>query len=197
MKNRLILSAIAIHCLVDFDLEFTAMWFLILLSWDMYHGKVINIAAGGKTAFYKILAGLLSAAALYTGIAMLPGYLGNARLSAALLPFYTEAKKEVLTQETDVSHAKQLTAELLQQNKYTAEAYDILAAAAYQQGDFLKMAEYKKESIALQKYNLDAYERYVVLLSSAIETVIADEDTQTLQILMQYVIDVDTRRKEV
>lgn len=86
---------------------------------------------------------------------------------------------------------------LLCQNEYVTETYDILAAIAYQRGDYLKMAEYKKKSIKLQKYNMDAYERYVVLLSGAIETVIANGDTQTLQTLMQYVVDVDTRRKEV
>ena len=196
-KNRLILAVLSLHCLVDFDLEFTSMWFLLILLLDMYQGKELNIAAGGKTAFYKILAGLASVAGIYMGIAMLPRYVGNADLTVRFLPFYTEEKTEQLFKETDSGGAEEKAKSVWKQNPYIAEAYDILAVTAYQRGDFLQMADYKKKSLELQKYNMDAYERYVMLLSQAVSAANKRGDMDTMKQLLEEAASVPEVLKKV
>lgn len=128
---------------------------------------------------------------------MIPRYLGNETASAALLPFYTEAQKEVLIQETDYGRAKDLAEKQLKQNAYIAEAYDILAMDAYQNGDYAAMSEYKKEAFKLQRYHTEAYERYIVLLSGAIEKAAEKQEADTVQKLMKDVVWLDRQRNQV
>lgn len=196
-ENRLITAVMALHALVDFDLEFTAMWFLLILNLNLCHGKKIYFLSTRKQLIYKILAGALAAAGIYTGAAMIPRYLGNETISSALLPFYTEAQKEVLVQETDYKKAEYLAEKLLKQNAYVAEAYDILAMGAYQKNDYAAMSEYKKEALKLQRYHTEAYERYLILLSGAIEKAAEDQDNHTVQKLMKDVILLDRQRNQV
>lgn len=190
LRKRLLFLVMTIHFLMDFDLEFTSIWLLLILIMDIYQGKVINIAAGGKTAFYKILAGIVTVGNIYIGIAMIPRYVGYGDISVKLIPFYTEAKVEVLAKETDSAVAVQMAEELLEQNKYIAEAYDILAVTAYQSENYEKMAEYKKKSVELQKYNMEVYERYVIMLSQGISESSEQGDEEMAFYLMKKVAEV-------
>ena len=196
-ENRLITAVMALHFLVDFDLEFTSMWFLLILNLNLNHGKEINIEEGRRRNFYKILAGIAAILGIYTGTAMIPRYWGNEKLSADLLPFYTEVQKEILIQETDYSQAEKLAEKILKQNAYVPEAYDVLAMQAYRKNDYIRMSEYKKESLKLQKYNTEAYERYLVLLSGAIEKANEKQDNTTVKKLMKCVLDIDRQRNKV
>lgn len=196
-KKRLILGVLCAHCLVDFDLEFTSMWFVLILTLDLYRGREINLSVGGAGAFHKVLAGLSAAAGLYTGIAMAPWYLGAGGLTVSLLPFYTEAKREMLAVETDGVLAEQMAEELLRQNAYVPEACDVLAVRAYQKGDYLRMIDYKRRSLRLQKYDMEAYERYVALLAGAAARADAAGDTELLDELARAVAEVDAMRREV
>lgn len=194
--KRLVTAVIALHCLVDFDLEFTSIWFVLLLTMNLYQGKKIIITTGYRCICCKTAIGILAAVGVYTGIAMLFGYLGHTRLSVQLLPLNTEMQREALLQETDSGKAEQLAEKILKQNVYIPEAYDVLSAAAYQKGDFQKMSEYKMRSVKLQRYNKEAYERYVILLSLGIEAAERNGDRETAVKLMEDVLEVDRLRSE-
>lgn len=196
-ESRLIIAVMALHCLVDFDLEFTGMWFLLILNLDLHHGKEIPIASEGKRSYYKLLVGIAALAEIYTGAAMMPRYFGNGKMSAVLIPFYTEVQKELLIQETDDSRAEKLAEKILKQNTYVAEAYDVLAIKAYQKNDYIKMAEYKEESLKLQKYNKNSYERSLILFGGAIEKANANQDSKTVKKLLKDVLDLDKQRNRV
>lgn len=196
-ENRLTVGVMSLHFLLDFDLEFTCMWFLLILNLNLHHGTEIKTVSKRRRLPYGILTGITATAGIYTGIAMIPRYLGNETASAALLPFYTEAQKEVLIQETDYGRAKDLAEKQLKQNAYIAEAYDILAMDAYQNGDYAAMSEYKKEAFKLQRYHTEAYERYIVLLSGAIEKAAEKQEADTVQKLMKDVVWLDRQRNQV
>lgn len=193
--KRLVAAVIGLHCLVDFDLEFTSIWFVLLLTMNLCQGKEIRIATGSRGVFCKMATGIFAAAGIYTGIALLFGNLGNAELSAQLMPLNTEVKRELLIHETDGERAKNLAETILKQNIYIPEAYDVLAVAAYQKGDFQKMSEYKMQSLKLQKYNREAYERYFVLLSLGIEGAEREKDRETVVKLRKDVLDADCLRQ--
>lgn len=196
-RSRLLLAVLALHCLVDFDLEFTSIWLIIILTFDMYRGREINIAAGGKTAFYKITAGIVAILEIYLGIFMIPRYAGYEYITVKFLPFYTEAKAEILTKETDSAKAENMAKELLKQNKYISGAYDVLAVKAYLEEDYRTMADYKEKSIELQKYNIESYERYVIMLSQGISKAGEQGDGETVLYLMEKVVGVPEKIAEV
>lgn len=180
-KTRLMVSAISVHCLMDFDLEFISIWMLLVLTLDIYKGREINISAGGYRAFYKWLAGFVSVGSVYMGVAMLPYYICGAGLSVKLLPFYTEARVRYLEELTDPEEAWELAEDILSQNEYIPTAYDVLSAVSYSRGEFLPMAEYKRQSVLLQKYNIEVYERYLLLLGHAITQADSQGDLDTVE----------------
>ncbi len=189
-KNRLMAGVISIHCLVDFDLEFISIWMLLVLVLDVYKGKEINISVGGRRAFYKWMAGIVSAGALYAGIAMLPFKVGNSGLTVKLLPFYTEAQVVYLSELSDMEEAEMLAKKMSLKNKYLPAVYDVLAAAAYGRNDFIKMAEYKRQSVLSQKYNTEVYERYVLLLGRGIIQAHERGDLRTAAELKGYALEI-------
>lgn len=215
--DRLLLLVIAIHCIVDFDLEFTSIWLVLLLALPVssgkrfeyvsekkYNGKntvqSVRKCGSGETGRreerhyrgkaccgWKIFVAAASVFAVYLGIFMLPRYAGNAPLSAKMLPFYTEARTEALQAETDSKDAGKQVEEILRQNEYIAEAYDVSAILAYQDRDYDRMVQYKEKSLELQKYNMDAYSRYVILLSRAIS---GESDLEKQMVLAKEVIHI-------
>jgi hypothetical protein len=106
-------------------------------------------------------------------------------------------QKELLIQETDDSRAEKLAEKILKQNIYVAEAYDVLAIKAYQKNDYIKMAEYKEESLKLQKYNTKSYERSLILFGGAIEKANANQNSKTVKKLLKDVLDLDKQRNRV
>ena len=171
--NRLSLLVMALHFLVDFDLEFTAIWFVLILLLDpfeqMEESKKVTVKRSGIGAVVKSLTGITAILGLYIGTAMIPKYVSNPELTVHLLPFNTEAKAELLRNETDMEIAVAYAQELIDQNKYMASAYDVLALQAYQNGNYHEMMKQKDLSLKLQKYDVKAYERYIILLSHVLE----------------------------
>lgn len=48
-----------IHLLWDFDMEFMAMWYLLLLFADVGHGKELCLCSDGKRRGLSVLSGLV------------------------------------------------------------------------------------------------------------------------------------------
>ncbi len=195
--ERMLLLLLALHSMVDFCFEFTGMWLLLVLLLPQQYGKQINMAVGGKLAFYKVGALLLSVASCFIGAAMIPRYFGDAALSVSLIPFYTEAATERLVLETDTGKAVKLAQEILGRNAYIPEAYDVLAVASYQQEEYQEMSKWKKESIRLRRYDTDSYERYIILLSQAIEAAGKEGNQEMQRGLLEDVVAVARRIEKV
>ena len=190
---------------MDFDLEFVSIWYLMVLLADGAEGtavqkKTIPVHIEWKSWMNTaIKAGSVCfiVAALYFGIAMLPRFFGNAKLSSAMLPFYTESNKDILSQEKDMEEAKSLAEKVRRQNPYIAEVYDVLAVDAFRKGEYEQVIKEKKKSLSLQKYNMDAYERYLVLLAKGINAAIDEGDKGQLITLLKGAEEVMEILKEV
>lgn len=220
-EKRLLLLIMGLHFLMDFDLEFVSVWYLVVLALDVCRGKEREIFSASRRENKKAAQSALrqtavsanmsprmrvmqavvafsAAAALYTGCAMIPRYLGNPEISSALLPFYTESNAEVLARTTDAEAAVVRAHAIIKQNPYIPEAYDALAAAAFQQENYKEMTTNKKKSLELQKYNLKAYDRYVQLLSKAITACSqeAEPDMEQVMHLFESVTEIPGLLKE-
>lgn len=197
--NRLILLIWGFHLLLDFDLEFMAMWYLLLLFVNCSYGRREKSLPAGIGMRRGLCAASVAVGvmALYLGAGMIPRYLGRADISSALLPFYTESNTELLAKETDIGKAEQLALRIRRQNSYVPEAYDILALVAYTEGDYEAVSAYKKQSLHLQKYNIEAYEKYLMLLSQAISLESGQNDADDVVYLLGCVAEVPQLLEEV
>lgn len=159
--KKLIIFVMAVHFIMDFDLEFMGMWIILIFAMNPRYGKKIRLR-------YNKICFIPAIVIMYVGIAMIPRYLGYSNISYSLLPFYTEAGIDKIEKETDFSNAERMADALLKQNKYIHQAYDIEAIIAYNDGRYQEMEKNKWKSVRLQKYNMDAYNRYVMLISHGI-----------------------------
>ena len=198
--RRIALLVMLLHFWMDFDLEFTAMWYLLLLlaarpqaqsflRWEFPENMRKWVFPGATV--------LCCMVSFYVGLAMLPVNFGNAGLSARLLPFYTEANVQILSEETDAGEAQALAQKILRQNSCVPEAYDIQAVIALAQRDYEGMVEAKESSLALQTYGISSYERYLELLAQAISLAAEEGDSEGVETLLQAVVRVPEMLEEV
>lgn len=186
--HRLVLLVAGLHFLVDFDLEFVSVWYFVLLLVDFRHGKQWEPGKNSRTRQYgagAAVTGVLSAAAIYAGAALIPYYAGNPELTYRLVPFHTESGVQVLASLTDSQEAEKLAARLQKQNPYLREVWDVQAALAYQAGDYKAMTENKKKSLNLQRYSVEAYEKYLALLSQALSDAAGTGSQEDMELLIK------------
>ncbi|MDO5146844.1 MAG: O-antigen ligase family protein [Eubacteriales bacterium] len=197
-ESRLLFAVWGIHLFFDFDMEFMSMWYLLLLFVDFNYGKELYLPMSGESGTagrtkQRVIPSLVTVSvflALYLSAGMLPRYIGRADWSSSILPFYTESNAELLSQEKDIGKAKALALKIKKQNPYVPECYDILTVASFMEGRYEEMAVYKKKAIQLQKYNLDAYEKYLMFLSKAIDSANTKGDMGTVVKLLPLVTEV-------
>ena len=191
-ERKMALLAMLLHFFMDFDLEFVSMWYLLILITDI-PGEMQPQSENAYFVKYgmymkrvgKAFLGVLAVCGLYTGISMIPRYLGDAELTSTLLPYYTESNVELLSQETDPAKAENLAKKICRQNIYIPETYDIFAILAFQNGDYEKVIQEKEKSLSLQKYNMEAYEKYAVLLAKGINIAAENGEENQVEILME------------
>lgn len=167
--RRLMLAVMGAHLLLDFDLEFMSLWYALVLLLHPVRGKEWVILSENRKKAVRGAALAFAFVCVYFGAAMLPRYFGNPKLSFTLMPFYTEAGKEAAAKEEDMDAAVRMADKLTAQNAYIAEAFDIKAAEACQKQRYGKLISFKKRSLALQKYDMGAYRRYIALLGRALQ----------------------------
>lgn len=182
-ENKVCMIIMCAHFCMDFDLEFTAVWYLFLL--------IISDSSNEKyivCAYKKLVIGLeigISCFGLYLGLAMIPRYMGYQSVSSSLLPFYTESNRELLAVQTDPEKALLLSERISKQNGYINECYDIQAILAYGEQDYEAMAVAKEKSLSLQKYNMAAYDNYLKLLSQALTDAVERKDKDGAMFLLE------------
>lgn len=163
------LLAMGLHMLVDFDVEFVAMLYLLVLlckengMQQREKAKVIKVSAGFQKSVCA--AGILaSAICLWLGIGTSMRYIGNAELSAKLVPFYTEANEQVLSGLSDIEAASALAQKIQKQNEYVQIVYDTNASVCYLSGAYEQMWQEKEKSCLLTPYDMENHNRYGKLL---------------------------------
>lgn len=156
--DKIIFVTLLVHCMIDFDLEFVAMYFILLLClhWDDLKSRTFRVAAIPGT----VGAAALGVFGLYIGVASAMTYAGNHTAAVALYPWNTLSQMESMSQISDVEEMEELADSILERNSSVALAWDAKALAAYAGGDFGTMITAKREAISLSRYDIEGYEDY-------------------------------------
>ena len=163
--SRGVLLIVLAHCMLDFDLQFSAIWFLLLCTMDFQEGKTITLRKGGNAA--KIFGVILLILSLWLGAGDFCMALGKPTACLKILPFHTESLIYAISDETDPVALDKAADNILAKNKYSSIAYTAKANAAFAQGDILEMINYKEQAIACAKYITKEYCDYLDKLSVA------------------------------
>lgn len=93
--RKVVLLTLLAHCMMDFDLEYIAMYFILLvcLDWDTGKTKTVKL-----TVPVKAVAAVLILGSLYIGVGSTLYYSGKVEASVKVYPWNTQARMELLTQ---------------------------------------------------------------------------------------------------
>lgn len=188
LEKKLCITVMCLHFFMDFDLEFTSMWYIFLLFTANDHNPTFLTCKTRKSGICFCI--LVSCLSLYVGLAMFPRYLGKQQLTARMLPIYTENTIELLSTETDPDTAAILANRILKQNPYIYTAYDIKALLAFQSQDYENLIHAKEKSLSLQKYNIEAYDNYLNLLSLALTDAVYTNNKSAASALINAALNV-------
>ncbi len=159
---RFLLAVLFVHCLADIDLQYPAIWFTAILMFDF--GKDFQSLKREKRLETALC---LGAAAILCAYFILPfgaEFLGRYKEAVYLYSGYTQAKEELLGATGNAGEAVRLADEILEQNQYSAVAYDAKALAAYMEEDIANFVQYKERVLDIERYDISQYQDYAYLL---------------------------------
>lgn len=164
--KKVMLCTIALHSCMDFNLQFIAVFFVMILFMDYNAGKEISVKKG-KIAL-SITAAALIAVCIYFGTALAFYQLGKNDASHNMYSFNTQNEIVRLADEEDIKEANKIADTILKQNKYVTLAYSAKARYFYNKGDFQKVISYKNQIFENAPFAYEEYEEYCYMLINGI-----------------------------
>lgn len=163
--SKAVIGLTLAHCLLDFDMQFIAMDFLLILAAGLDDTSAVEL----KRRPHQLFAGMIMCGVcLYFGTASCGYYFKNYAV-AEIYPAYTRAYIDSITETADLSEQEKLANKILKLNRSVSVAYSVKARAAFSQGDISQMIDNKKRAILLSKYSMEEYVDYADMLKIAIE----------------------------
>lgn len=163
LRERAVVFAIAAHCLIDFDLHFTAVVFLLLLC-----------GSGGKCR--QILLPRRPVLIAGTGLALMFGYFaaayymdftGRAKAAYTMFPADLSLAENYLQTFSTVEQAEPTADRIIQMSPLSMVAWDCKFGAAARRADLPAMVEAKYNYLRLSRYRGEVYEEFTALLENA------------------------------
>jgi tetratricopeptide (TPR) repeat protein len=193
-RNRMCIAVILIHCLFDFDLQYTSMWMILILLCSFETKlKILEI---NKAFLHFVPSAVLTVFFIYFTILFMMEYLGNYEKAVAMYPAFTEAKCSLLMETGDADRARELADNILASNSHISTAYDAKALAAYSEGDIEQFCTYKEKVLEIEKYDITQYEDYVLLLYGAAEDAYNAGDEELMEFCLERVQSVPEKLLE-
>ena len=157
IRNRLILFSIFAHSNFDFDLQFVAVFMLLIALLYPNEGKEYVLRKKGIISIIGILLVIVN---IYFGLALTLSHFNAKNISAKIYPYNTEDNIYLLTQISNAFDMDKFADKLLKQNEYLTVAYDAKALYAYAKGNIDVMVKYKDKAITYSPFLYEEYYDY-------------------------------------
>ncbi len=201
-RQKLVLFVLFGHSLLDFDMEFAAIFMVLILAldFDLLKIKTVECHPYAVTGVSLVLV-LLS---VYFGIVNTMFLFGEHKAVDKIYGHDTMAKMYLITNETNESICVKYADEIIAENGYLAIAYDVKANEAYGKGDFQKVMDYKNKAIECSPYSIDEYKDFceklfvgVSLYSNANDFASANACKKELIEIQEKLEDVEENTNEI
>jgi len=191
---RLMVFSLAGHSMLDFDLQFLAVWLTVLpfllpeteKAWELPVGRVRRAAVPG------LLAVLCS---LWLGAGSTLYVLGNLPACMALVPFHTSALTDTLRSVSDEETVDVLSEKVLRLCPTSAVAHKARGSLALARGDLPAMITEQEAYILNSRYSLSGYCDSLDKLQYSRELYLAVGDTQNAALCLDEMRRVDALRQ--
>ena len=183
--RRLILLVFFAHMLFDFDIQFTAMFFLLLLLTDDRGGREISL----KNPSFSALPIASALFASYMTLSLAFSLAGNNALSAKIFRHNTENNISLML-TMDADGREDVADLIISDNDMIHSAYSVKAAAAFSKGDFLNVIENGKRSLELAPYDYDEYSTLSYMITYGISLYEKNGDVYSAEYCKEALLDV-------
>lgn len=193
--RRLIIIAIVLHSMLDFDLQFVAMAFVLVLA--MFENETRKKPLRIKNGVFALVMSMICIFSAYFGIANGLYCMGKFDSAARLYPGYTTAEIQLLQSAEDTSDMERIANDIIRKNDSTSIAYSAKARVAFSKGDFTKVISYKERAIELSKYALDEYIDYYNMLVVGYQMYIQSGDIESAEYCRQRILSIPDMLSQV
>lgn len=165
VRNRLVLLILSMHCCFDFNLQYIAVFFILILFLD-YEGKK-EISLPSSTIGAGVGIGIVAILCLYIGIAQMLFTINNYSASHKLYPWNTQISIAQLSRTNDIDEMNQIANEIIENNEYVPVAYSAKSNVAYSKGDIKSVIAYKNKVFEIAPFSYNEYEQYCYMMINA------------------------------
>lgn len=194
-KNRILLIVILGHCMMDFDLQYLSIWFLLISLLNLHEGKPKRLKKGN--AVVGILVGAMLVAVMWLSAGDFLYHFGQTDACLRITPFYTNALVQKLPNESDMEQLEILADKILALDGHISLAYSAKANVAYSRGDILAMVEAKQEAIAESRYTQEEYLDYFDKIYDVMQLYDQQGDEQSTEICKQLILQIEDMLEQV
>ena len=191
LSIKLILLTIALHLLIDFDLQFMIIFLILVITLNLWDGKQYEFEVSNM----PIMAiGFISIVIyLYFALTTFFHYIEKDEISAKMYPIYTEANIQIADKYMEIEdliNANKIASKILETNKELGMAHNIKAYYYLNNKNWNLMAQSKKRHLDINKYDINEYENYVLMLSQAIEYYAQNDEIEKAMDYIKQVVEV-------
>lgn len=164
---RFIIIAISMHCMLDFDLQYLSIFFILIaaMNFDSCKEKTIKKYERKTFCFFSAVKAIIC---VYFCVALGFYSFGYSDISYKMFSNNTNIELEMLRNARTQKELSSVATKILSHNKNVALAYDALAKVAQLNGKYDQMIENKMNAINVAKFNVNEYLDYFRLLESCI-----------------------------
>lgn len=194
LREKMIIAVIVLHSMMDFHLQFIAIFFILSAAVDLEEKNGKEFAKkgafmAGTAAVVCVSLCLATSSALY--------YLKMYPASVLVYPGNTSAWMELLTEQEDAESMDETADRILELNAANPLANNAKARAAYSKGDFQSVISYKKQALEYYRYSLEEYLDYFDMLYVGYQLYLENGDADSAAICARCMQEIPVMLKEV
>ena len=185
--SKAVIAAILSHCLLDFDLQYISVCFVLIAAMSDEPKKFLEIRSKSAISLCCIAATALQC---YFGIAAGLYYFNDYSAAAKIYPAYTSAYVEMISYGESIEEMDALADEIFKYNDSVSIAHSIKGRAAFARGDVESMIEYMRGAVLLSRYRIDEYRDYRDMLKLAINAYENAGDENSAEYCREYLAEI-------
>lgn len=195
-RNRLILLVMLMHSLFDYDFQFLAMYFILLLFLDLKNIRKVHISILTKATAVAVLLATVCAFAS-AGISDFFYIKGDFPKAVSFYGGNTMAKIELLKEADSAEEMEQIADSILENNAQVSVAYSAKAQVAFAEGKVEEFIRYKLLAIQKAPYQYDEYIDYLDCLAYCAKRYLQAGDAESAKVCVEQARNIPRMLKEV
>lgn len=196
-QSKLIMLVTAVHSMLDFDLQFLTIVFILMLCFNYNKNvKILSFFGAAKAVFCSVVA-VVTAFSLYFGASSLFYVAGKSNIAVKICPVNTMAQIDMLKATDNVEQKNIIADKIISVNKNVSNAYSAKALYYYSDGDVEKTIGQKELAIEKNRYFTEEYVDYCSMLISSLQAYSDMQDYESAQYCRDKLLELEEKIDDV